>query len=175
MASPARGTSGRTLRTALLVVLAAAGQAARADDLAAPLVDRQLGPYVRAQVLRAAGRLAQEPCALVLTDFVDPETGRPLAEKLPSPRDGVPGHVSTLVYRLGPSAGMCADERVNAYTSPGSHVIFICREQFLRRQARAEGVASNILIHESLHSLGLGENPPTPAEIDARIEARCGR
>jgi hypothetical protein len=29
------------------------------------------------------------------------------------------------------------------------------------------------LIHEELHSLGLGENPPSPKEINARVLAMC--
>jgi len=29
------------------------------------------------------------------------------------------------------------------------------------------------LIHEELHSLGLGENPPSPKEITARVLALC--
>ena len=36
----------------------------------------------------------------------------------------------------------------------------------LRREA--------ILIHEALHSLGLGEDPPSSDYITERIRARCG-
>ena len=31
-----------------------------------------------------------------------------------------------------------------------------------------------LLIHELLHSLGLGENPPTSAQITNTVMARCG-
>jgi hypothetical protein len=31
------------------------------------------------------------------------------------------------------------------------------------------------VIHEALHTLGLGENPPTSTEITSRIAARCQR
>jgi len=34
--------------------------------------------------------------------------------------------------------------------------------------------AEMILIHELLHTLGLGENPPTSLEITARVTERCG-
>jgi hypothetical protein len=30
-----------------------------------------------------------------------------------------------------------------------------------------------MVIHEILHTLGLGENPPTSVEITQRVEARC--
>lgn len=32
-----------------------------------------------------------------------------------------------------------------------------------------------VIIHEMLHSLGLGENPPTSDEITKRVVQRCGR
>ena len=31
-----------------------------------------------------------------------------------------------------------------------------------------------VIIHETLHSLGLGENPPTSDEITWRVFSRCG-
>jgi hypothetical protein len=34
--------------------------------------------------------------------------------------------------------------------------------------------AEALVIHEMLHSLGLGENPPPSDEITARVRARCG-
>jgi hypothetical protein len=30
------------------------------------------------------------------------------------------------------------------------------------------------VIHETLHTLGLGENPPSSAEIDSAVARRCG-
>lgn len=174
MSRPARGTPRWTQSLALL--FAALGRTALvAGGLNAPYVDRQLGPFVYAQVVRAAERLAQEPCALVLTEFLDQETGRPLAEKFHSSWEGVPGYVSTLVYRPGAEDGPCRNSSVAAYTSPGGAVVYVCR-RFLRWQASHEReLPAIILIHEALHTLGLGENPPTTEEITARIEARCRR
>jgi hypothetical protein len=31
-----------------------------------------------------------------------------------------------------------------------------------------------MIIHEMMHTLGLGENPPTTFEITERVMARCG-
>jgi len=36
-------------------------------------------------------------------------------------------------------------------------------------------LADVALIHESLHSLGLGENPPSSSEITSRVISRCRR
>jgi hypothetical protein len=35
--------------------------------------------------------------------------------------------------------------------------------------------ADVLLIHEMLHSLGLGENPPSSREITEHVVARCGK
>ena len=43
----------------------------------------------------------------------------------------------------------------------------------LRRSRR--GLTATFLIHETLHTLGLGENPPSSEEITLRVESRCGR
>ncbi|MGH9253012.1 MAG: hypothetical protein ACRD3C_00415 [Vicinamibacterales bacterium] len=34
--------------------------------------------------------------------------------------------------------------------------------------------ARGLVIHEFLHALGLGENPPTSDEITERVTAKCG-
>lgn len=66
--------------------------------------------------------------------------------------------------------------RVSAYTTPGGSVVYACTGRFRRWQAGSGPSAPvNVLIHETLHTLGLGENPPTTEEITARVEARCGR
>jgi len=36
------------------------------------------------------------------------------------------------------------------------------------------GFATNVVIHEMLHALGLGENPPTSEEITRQVVKRCG-
>jgi hypothetical protein len=48
---------------------------------------------------------------------------------------------------------------------------------FAEVQLRQPGVAESMVIHEILHTLGLGESPqpgaPTSIEITQRVEARC--
>jgi hypothetical protein len=41
-------------------------------------------------------------------------------------------------------------------------------------QRSQPAAAANRAIHEMLHTLGLGENPPTTSEITRRVEMRCG-
>jgi hypothetical protein len=35
-------------------------------------------------------------------------------------------------------------------------------------------LAESIVIHEMLHTLGLGENPPSSQEITQQVKRRCG-
>ena len=46
--------------------------------------------------------------------------------------------------------------------------LFAAQRRHDRRQTEV------ILIHETLHTLGLGENPPSSREITSRVLARCG-
>jgi hypothetical protein len=131
---------------------------------------------VRAQVARAAERLSRGPCALVPGDFSDVESGRRLVEILGATKQTVAGRLGDLVFRAGASDGPCRQPRVAAYTSPGSRVVTVCPGRFRRFQAgKDQDLPVLILIHETLHTLGLGEDPPTSEEITARVAARCGR
>ena len=63
---------------------------------------------------------------------------------------------------------------VLAFTKDGSYTIETCAVDFKRLFDRDRRVAELVIIHELLHSLGLGENPPTDSAINARVAARCG-
>ena len=170
------GSAPRTRVIAPLVfaVAFASPAPAFAASLRAPRVDPQLGSATVFHVARAAARLGRPGCAAVLEDFTGVETGRPLSSRLVtsgvSPRE----FLSRLTYRKAPPRGPCARSDVLAYTSPGSLVIWVCADTFEEIEARDDALASSILIHETLHSLGLGENPPTSAEITERVRERCG-
>lgn len=45
---------------------------------------------------------------------------------------------------------------------------------FKRHLARRADEARAVLIHEALHTLGRGEDPPSAREIQKRVLARCG-
>ncbi len=170
MSRPARGLS---VVVSLAAALAVAGPAL-AGDVATPRVAAQLGPYVRAQVQRAAERLGQAGCAQVLSDYSDAETGRPLDEALRASLLDASTYLGSLEYRPGEAAGPCRDASVAAHTSPGSRVVYVC-SKFLRWQkSRDQSLPVAILIHEALHTLGLGENPPSTFEITAHVVERCG-
>ena len=72
----------------------------------------------------------------------------------------------------GSSQVNCRHPNVALSASPGVRRVFVCRA-FAGFQLRQPGVAESMVIHEILHTLGLGENPPTSIEITQRVEARC--
>ena len=169
-----------------LVVLAALSAAALASAeesgaspvalAAAPVsffIDRRLPPQFRPSVEEARRRLLDSRCADVLTDFEDLE-GRRLDLKLADLNLTAPSYFSFVLFYDGrPTAG-CTERSTLAWTTTGSRAVHICARQFLTEQRRSVGYTANTLIHEMLHTLGLGERPPDPRVITARVAERCG-
>ena len=60
-----------------------------------------------------------------------------------------------------------------AVTAPGSRVVYVCGRSFAEAQARSPKRAEMVVLHEALHTLGLGENPPDSGEITRRVGERC--
>jgi hypothetical protein len=175
MFSSARGLLSSLIRAFPLVV--GLSSVARADETAAwPNVDRRLGSLFPLAVAQSAARLETPECAAVLGDFRDNRTGRPLTERLAETGEPASEYLARwLTFTSGTGLRPCANSERLAFTSPGSRVVFVCRDQFDAMWRKNEGLAVNILIHEALHSLGLGENPPDSKFITARVQARCGR
>jgi hypothetical protein len=125
---------------------------------------------VRQAIAGAAARLSRPGCREVLSDFAD-ESGQKLQTKLQASGRSPAHALMTLRFFDDLAAPQCQDGTVMAFTHPGSQVIRVCGRQF---RDRDRGVAEIIVIHEFLHALGLGENPPTSRDITERVTARCG-
>jgi hypothetical protein len=69
----------------------------------------------------------------------------------------------------------CKAPGVLAFTQPGSQVVYVCNRWFREAFATNPSKVEAVIIHEALHSLGLGENPPSSQEITARVMQRCAR
>lgn len=121
----------------------------------------------------AAARLARCSCEKVLFDFVD-EQGVPLGTRLASTTKNPVEAFTALRFVNKPMAPQCRTGQRLAFTFPGSQVIYVCslkvRNESIRNSVRTELIP----IHEFLHSLGLGENPPTSQDITTRVSVRCG-
>jgi hypothetical protein len=60
-----------------------------------------------------------------------------------------------------------------AFTTPGSRVVRVCGDELMRPSRHPDDIVA-MVIHETLHTLGLPENPPSSVEITRRVLARCG-
>ena len=125
-------------------------------------------PAVHWARLGALERLDRPGCQAVLTDFTDTR-GRRLDDVLRESGRTAREQLDLLELQSGLGRPACRGV-VMAFTRLRSSVVSICLSQF-RTLGRPEQEA--ILIHEMLHSLGLGENPPESAAITAQVLKRC--
>jgi len=78
-----------------------------------------------------------------------------------------------LDFADGSGSPVCATRQNLAWTYLNGRTIYLCGMEFASTAHSNPRFVANLLIHEGLHSLGLGENPPRPPEIDAQILRRC--
>jgi hypothetical protein len=117
----------------------------------------------------AKERLADPACLAVLTDFTT-VTGRRLDEELRATGRSAQEQMDRLILESGMGREECRGGR-QAYTRIGSSTVWICPRAFTLLHPREREA---VLIHEMLHSLLLGENPPTSVAITAQVLKRCG-
>jgi hypothetical protein len=133
-------------------------------------------PRARRWLLRALDgaslRLRRPECRALLRDFTD-RTGRSLEQRLAAEGASVHEYLKRLHFFEAPPT-LCGGRRL-AFTAPGSRVIFVCSDRFQSVAERNAAYVEAAVIHEALHSLGLGEDPPTSAFITERVLARCAR
>jgi hypothetical protein len=114
--------------------------------------------------------LAAVRCQSLLTEFRD-QNGQPLADRLTVLGSDIQAYFRRIRFVEGSSYRMCRSAA--AFTSPGSFVVFICDSEFQNIWRSDKLRAAAIVLHEALHSLGLGENPPTSVQITNRVLALC--
>jgi hypothetical protein len=125
------------------------------------------------RALAGADRLLAEPaCQEVLTDFHD-ASARTLKEVLEANDVSARGYLRWIVFSDGRGLKACNSRATLAVTAPGSRVVFICPTAFVEAAHGNPEHAEATLIHEMLHTLGLGENPPRSKEITERVLSRC--
>jgi len=145
--------------------------------------DRPLNAYDRSVVervrARAAAKLDDPECGKLLTDFKD-GGGRTLESNLQPWGVNVSGYLLQLSFLDGSPLPACRKREVMMTVIPGVPRVFVCPAGGGRATSRlaqvefASGsVAEAMVIHEMLHTLGLGENPPSTFEITERVRERC--
>jgi len=168
------GRLGRTLLPAILALGAVAG-VAHADGNGAVVANARLRqPLDRAflaEAIRGAARRLGDPRCQELLDDLRDRSRRTLREALDAEGLTAPEFLGRLYFYDGTESG-CGARRL-AYTQPESRVVYVCASRFREVYQQNTTQAEVAVVHEALHCLGLGENPPTWWEINARVEAAC--
>jgi hypothetical protein len=137
------------------------------------IADGHAAVAVRQAVKGASRRLAQPGCQHLLDEFTDP-AGRPLRVALEERGLAPENYMDHMRFLDGSVHPRCDNTDINALTvAPGSWLVYVCPGSFRITYARNPNLAEAYLIHEMLHSLGLGENPPSPEEITDRVVTLC--
>jgi hypothetical protein len=119
----------------------------------------------------AVARLRDADCRKVLTDF-DNGDGVTLADQLSSLGVDIPDYFAMITF-LDDSRHRHCRTGALFFTTPGSRVVRVCTDELTRINADHPQYVTASVIHEILHTLGLGETPPSSREITARVMSRC--
>ena len=158
----------RTILCVALLVPAAAVAGNRRGRAAQRPARRGGGRRALTRALDAAAdRLVRPECEALLGEFRDGE-GRTLQENLTELGVDAPGYLATVLFDDGYRNGRCAKKNVIALTAPSARVVFVCHG-FYRHWLDEPDFAEAVLIHEALHTLGLGENPPSSRDTTGRV------
>jgi hypothetical protein len=123
-------------------------------------------------VVGARQRLEQPACQSLLSEYSD-ASGRTLQENLEALGETAGTYLARIVFADGSGRRRCSGDEAYAFTTTGSREVYVCGRAFKALAGRDPVKAQAIVIHEALHTLGLGENPPSSKEITARVLAKC--
>jgi hypothetical protein len=165
-----------------IALAAAASNAVAADAPAgtpstlaakARLQDVGSNDAVRMALLGAHERLGDPDCQRIFTDFTSVD-GRRLDQVLAEHGETGQGFLGLLFFYDASRRVACGDGGRFAFTQPFSRVVFVCGRRFRQKREWNPVAAEALIIHELLHALGLGEDPPTSVAITAQVLERCG-
>jgi len=148
-----------------------------------PPVNRPLTAFDAAAVERAkygaAQRLRDPECVKVLTDFRDSE-GRTLDRRLEEWAMSAADYVQMIPFVDGFARPICGRSSVELVSTTGMALVCVCpagagalNSRFAKVQLEKPALSEFMVIHEMLHTLGLGENPPSSFEITEQVSRRC--
>jgi len=136
------------------------------------LVIGQPAAIVHRALQGALLRLTAPGCQQVFDDFIG-RNGLSLANTIASTGKSPSNLLGDLYFADGDETVQCrTDEGLAMFTALGSHVVHVCTKRFGRLAAKPDR-AEMLVIHELLHTLGLGERPPTSAYITSVVTRRC--
>lgn len=119
----------------------------------------------------AARKIEQPACLRLLEEFKD-QSGRTLSENLATWNRAAADYLRTMPFRDGSFHPLCRSGESALVSVVGMRPVFVC-PSFRKLAERDPWTAESWIIHEMLHTLGLGENPPSSREITQRVKERC--
>lgn len=135
----------------------------------------QLTYYAMHWALVGAAKWLKHPeCKMVFSDFTD-QGGVRLDHKLAGLSVDEVTYLQSILFRDGSRFGPCSRPQTLMFTTPGSKLVYVCEKQLLTAAKADRAYLNAMVIHELLHTLGLGENPPTTRQISERVLNRCRR
>lgn len=164
-------TACHILLASLQLVAAPASAQGRARLVAVRALDTGDASVVEAARQGAMARLRSPECRRVLGDFTDAQ-GRPLEEKLATFALPPDEFLAILPLLDGSERPLCQAHQSHLLTTAGVPRVFVC-QSFLKAVYQERVMAEVYLIHELLHTLGLGENPPSSQQITQQVVRRC--
>lgn len=155
------------------VALVPARSSAAAASLFEPLpsMERRMVEAVRLGAMR---RLRSSTCRKVLTDFKDAQGRTPLQNLEPyalTPEE----YMDRILFFDGVKRRVCRTDQTQLVAFLGADKnVYVCRP-FLQTLWKDRTMAEMYVIHEMLHTLGVGENPPTSVQITHQVMRRCAQ
>jgi hypothetical protein len=151
----------------LMLANAVHGQVPAPPSFRVQISDAQLRDAAELALRTASARVAASRCQGLLVEFAD-QRGQPLAVRLKAVRMSLHDYLRAVYFVDGRAHRSCRGPV--AVTVPGSRMVYLCGDAFVRLSPDEAWIT---ILHEVLHSLGLGERPPTPAFISFRVRERC--
>jgi hypothetical protein len=159
----------RRLIVMLLPLLAWSGPArAQVGLRPLPSFEARSVEFAREGAMR---RLRDPGCQGLLEEFQGAD-GSPLAAKLASFGVSADQYLAMIPFLDGTSRPLCKGGQSQLLTTRGVARIAVC-QPFLQTVERERVTAEVYVIHEMLHTLGLGENPPSSQQITQRVKRQC--
>jgi hypothetical protein len=136
-------------------------------------IHNPIARFALERAVRAAmDRLDDEECRNVLADFRD-AAGQTIQFRLDRLGVTPSTYLATIAFREALDGRCRGSAMVAAFTFIGSPEVFVCSARFFQVYRANPSQAEALVIHEMMHTLGLGENPPSSVHITSQVIRRC--
>jgi hypothetical protein len=165
-----QGLAARAVLTA--VTLAGVSRSGETQMVTPRTLSAYDAGVVRRAVEEARTRLRVAQCEGLVDEFKD-AGGLPLRKRLEAQGMTIDARLDAIRFVDASESAHCRASGTFAFAVRDGLVVYVCPRTMEKAQSRQPARVQAVVIHELLHTIGLGENPPTSTYITARVEARC--